>query len=284
MISPFMALALMFSSCVKPVHTDNNTTGVPAETLKNVAYGTDPKQKMDIYLPVNRSTDSTRLILFIHGGGWNEGDKADFDPYVKELQKRLPGYAFANINYRLFNFNTGENKFPAQENDVKAGVGFLKIKVSEYKISETIILLGASAGAHLALLEGYKNNDQGKVKGIVSFFGPTDMIEFYDHHPNPGLPALMKALIGTTPSENKASYEQSSPIHFVTAKSAPTLILQGGQDALVPENQSVLLKNKLTGLGVINQYVYYPNEGHGWAGNNLIDSFDKIAAFLRNLN
>lgn len=275
-ISLLLTLTLTFDSYRKPLPTNI----IPEETLNNVAYGTDPKQKMDVYLPANRNSDSTKLVIVIHGGGWNRGDKAELAPYISELQKRLPGYAFANINYRLFNFNSGSNKFPAQENDVKAAIEFLKTKSAEYKISPNIILLGASAGAHLALLQGYKNSDHGNVKAIISFFGPSDLTELYNNPGNPGIPLLLNALTGTNPSENKTLYQQSSPIYFVTAQSPPTLLLQGGRDVLVPENQSVLLKNKLQNLGVAHQYIYYPNEGHGWRGDNLLDSLDKIAAFL----
>ena len=76
-------------------------------------------------------------------------------------------------------------------------------------------------------------------------------------------------------------YAQSSPIQFVKASSAPTIILQGGRDQLVPEKQSILLKNKLAEMKVPHEYVYYPNEGHGWRGANLTDSFEKVAAFLK---
>lgn len=278
-----MLLALSFNPCEKPVYREGSPPPVnilSAETFLNVAYGDDPKQKIDIYLPANRNPDSTKLIFLIHGGGWNGGDKRDVAPYITELQKRLPGCAFANINYRLFNLNSGSNKFPAQENDVKTGIEFLAGKSEEYKISQTLVLLGASAGGHLALLNGYKENKSNKVKAIVSFFGPSDLIELYNHPAHASIPLLLNALTGTTPSQNKVLYQQSSPIHFVTAQSPPTLLLQGGRDVFVSENQSALLKNKLQALGVPHQYVYYPNEGHGWTGNNLFDSLDKIAAFL----
>jgi acetyl esterase/lipase len=274
-IPPLLALALTFNSSISRIHN------IPAETLLNVSYGEDVKQRMDVYLPAGRSEDSTKLIVLIHGGGWNGGDKSEFDRYINELQKRLPNYAFANINYRLFNFNTGGNRFPAQENDIKAAIDFLSRKTSDYKISDQIVLLGASAGAHLALLQGYKNSEPEKVKAIVSFFGPSDLTELYNRPGNPGIPFLLNALIGTTPSENKEIYKQSSPINFVQANSPPTLLLQGGRDFLVPENQSTLLRDKLKNKGVIHQYIYYPDEGHGWRGSRLLESLDKVAEFVR---
>jgi acetyl esterase/lipase len=272
-----MVLALAVNSCAKPLPA----ISLPAETIDNVAYGTDPKHKMDIYLPQNRSAERTKLIVLIHGGGWNGGDKGEFTPYITELQKRLPDYAYANINYRLCNLNSGNNRFPAQENDVKTAIEFLRAKSAEYKVSHSIILLGASAGAHLALLQGYKIEKPQKVKAVISFFGPSDLVDLYNHPANPSIPLLLNAVTGSSPSQNKLIYEQSSPINFVTAQSPPTLILHGGRDFLVPEKQSTLLKNKLESLRVIHQYVYYPNEGHGWRGNSLFDSLDKIATFLR---
>ena len=276
-ISPFMVLALAVNSFIKP----SPGVDLPAETIENVAYGTDPKQKMDIYLPPNRSTGSTKLIVVIHGGGWNGGDKREFAPYITELQKRLPDYAYANINYRLCNLNSGNNRFPSQENDVKSAIEFLQKKAADYKISQSTILLGASAGAHLALLQSYKSDKSQNVKAVISFFGPSDLIDLYNNPVNPSIPLLLNAVTGSSPTQNRTIYDQSSPINFVTAKSPPTMILHGGRDFLVPEKQSTLLKNKLEAFGVVHQYVYYQNEGHGWRGDNLFDSLDKVAGFLR---
>lgn len=276
-ISPLMVLTLAFNGYVQPPSSPT----IAAETFTNVPYGSDPKQKMDIYLPANRNTRETKLLIVIHGGAWNGGDKRDLSPYIIELQKRLPDYAFANLNYRLFNLNSGSNRFPAQENDVNAAIKFLTDKSDEYKISDKIVLLGASAGGHLALLQGYKFASSKHIKAVVSFFGPTDLTELYKHPRNPGIPFLLNALIGTTPTQNQSLYLQASPIHFVKAQSPPTLLLQGGRDMLVPEAQPVLLRNKLKELSVPHQYVYYPNEGHGWRGDNLQDSLDKVAAFLQ---
>ncbi|MEO5562456.1 MAG: alpha/beta hydrolase [Chitinophagaceae bacterium] len=78
---------------------------------------------MDVYLPANRNTGSTLVLILIHGGGWQEGNKSDFDPFVASLQQRLPGYAIFNVNYRLA--GNGTNLFPSQENDIKATVEFI---------------------------------------------------------------------------------------------------------------------------------------------------------------
>ena len=142
-------------------------------------------------------------------------------------------------------------------------------------------MLGASAGGHLSLLQAYKYSSPVKIKAVVDFFGPVDLVDMYN---NPASifapPAALAAVVGATPTTNLTLYQQSSPINFVTAQSPPTIILQGGVDPLVSPSQSVALKTKLLAMGVINQYVFYPTESHGWTGANLTDSFDKIAVFL----
>src|SRR5688500_14622580 len=88
------------SSCRKTINT-STPTSVISETLTNVSYGNHPKQTMDIYLPSNRTTSSTKVLIAIHGGGLISGDKSDLAEHVETLRKRLPGYAIFNINYRL---------------------------------------------------------------------------------------------------------------------------------------------------------------------------------------
>jgi len=255
----------------------NDSNTVPARTEFNVSYGTHAHQKMDIFLPAGRSSATTRVMILIHGGGWNAGDKTDFNAYIDSLKKREPSYAIFNINYRLAN---PPDLFPAQELDVKAAVEFIYNKRSEYLISEKFVLLGASAGAHLALLQGYKYPLLVKPKAIIDFFGPADLVELYNNPPNQLIPVLLFSVTGATPASNLALYQQSSPVNFITAQSPPTLILQGGADLIVPKNQSDLLNNKLQTAGVSHQYIIYPLEGHGWVGANLTDSFNQIQAFL----
>jgi acetyl esterase/lipase len=271
--------SVLFLSCKKDTSSGNTAPPPVAEkTELNVAYGTDAAQKMDIYLPAGRSTATTKVIILIHGGGWTQGDKADFTTYVDTLKKRIPGYAIFNINYRLA---TGSaNFFPTQENDVKAAIEFIYGKRNEYLISDKFVLLGASAGGHLSLLHAYKYNTPVKIKAVVDFFGPTDLVDMYNNPPNPLIPILLLQVTGGIPSTLPTMYQQSGPINYVTAQSPPTIILHGGVDVVVSYTQSVLLKNKLQSFGVVNQYVFYPTENHGWTGANLTDSFDKITAFL----
>ena len=270
-------LFIFFSlvSCSKNPSADTTD----AQKISDVSYGADARQKMDIYLPADRNSSVTPLVILIHGGGWSGGDKQDFSLFIVELQKRLPGYAIANINYRLA--SNGNNLFPTQENDIKTAVEFLLNKSVEYKISKQLALIGASAGAHLSLLQAYKHNTNTSIKAVVSLFGPTELVSLYNSPANPSIPLLLAGVIGGTPASHATIYQQSSPYNFVSAQSCPTLLFHGGNDPLVPASQSTQLKDKLAANGVVNQYIFYPSEGHGWTGANLTDTFDKIETFLK---
>lgn len=270
-------LSVIFFSACKKEDIPPPTPPVVAKTELNVSYGTDAYQKMDIYLPSGRTTANTRLIIMVHGGSWNGGDKADLTQYVDTIKRRLPDWAIININYRLAN---PPNLFPTQELDVKAAIEYIYSKRAEYLISDKFVLLGASAGAHLACLDGYKYPAPIRAKAIVDFFGPTDLVDMFNNPANPLVPFQLYNVTGGTPTTLPAIYASSNPLNYITAQSPPTIILHGGADILVSPNQSVMLKNKLTSFGVVNQYVFYPTENHGWTGANMTDSFDKIAAFL----
>lgn len=271
----FLAAFFFLYSCGKKDTLDE----VPALIMTNISYGTDTRQKFDIYLPAQRNSTDTKVLVLIHGGGWTEGDKVDFNPFIIEMQKRLPDYAIANINYRLANNN--QNLFPSQENDVKAAIEYIIGKSEEFRISRKISLLGASAGAHLSLLHAYKQIASIPVKAVISLFGPTELVSLYNNSSSSSIPLLLRTVTGGTPATNLLIYQQSSPYNFVTGSSCPTLLLHGGNDPLVPASQSVMLNNELQAKGVIHEYVFYPSEGHGWTGPNLADTFNRIEAFLR---
>ena len=270
----------VFLSCTKnEVNSDGIT--ISAKTLLDVAYGPDPLQKMDIYLPASRRVDSTKVLVMIHGGAWIGGDKSDFVLGIDTLKKRLPDYAIFNINYRL---STGTvNIFPTQEQDVKYAVEYIYGKASDYLVSNKFVLLGASAGGHLAMLQGYKDSIPVKVKAIVSFFGPSDLVDMYIN-PAGGNPLLTVALgqaVGKTLIQDPQLYLQSSPINYINSSSPPTILLHGGMDPLVRPEQSSTVRDKLVLFGAIGQYVFYPTGGHGnWDAATYTDAYNKIQAFL----
>lgn len=278
-----MVLAAFMSSILSVpggfLQAKNTGSTLPPSTFLNISYGPDAKQVLDIYLPEGRSASTTRVIFLIHGGSWSSGDKNGFKGHIDSLRSHLPEYALVNLNYRLANYTA--NKFPTQENDVRSAIEFILRKAPEYNISNNIVLLGASAGAHLALLHAYKYKEPVPVKAVVSFFGPTDFTYMFKNPVFPQVPMLLQLLLGGTPTSTPEIYKESSPLSYASSTSCPTLLFQGGKDPLVSPRQAELLKEKLDAAGVVNELIMYPNEGHSWRGASLSDSFDKITRFLR---
>ena len=264
----------------KKSSSDTSKGPLSAQTLTDVSYGTDATQKMDLYLPAGRNSDSTKLVIMVHGGAWSSGDKSDFLSFVPVLQQGVPGCAVANIDYRLATAVT--NHFPAQETDMKAAVDFLVRKSGDYHISQKFILLGASSGAHMALLQAYKYATP-KVRAVVDFFGPTDMVGMYNNARSGSLTQLgIQLLMNGTPQTNPTLYKQSSPLNFVSAQSPPTIILHGDADTIVNISQSLALKASLQRAGVANEMDTYHNQGHElWAAPIMADAFAKVQVFLQ---
>lgn len=276
----FFTLILLFASCkndtLTPAPTPPTETAKPV-SYKDVSYGTQSQQKMDIDLPAGRTSTTTKTIVVIHGGAWLDGDKADMTFVVDSIKKRNPNFALINVNYRLALYGLA-NLFPTQEVDIKSAIDFYLAKSAEYLVSKDLIILGASAGAHLALLHSYKNDQAKHVKAVVDFFGPTDLVAIWNEGYYQQL--ALTAATGKSYTSDPAIYTQSSPITFVTAQSPPTIVLQGLIDDIVLPVQSTTLINKLNSAGVPNQLVTYPNEGHGFSDASNTDALNKILPFI----
>lgn len=273
-------LGIVFISCSKDSNNANNATSISEQTILNVAYGTDALQKMDVYLPANRTDTGTKCIILIHGGGWVAGDKAEFNDIVSTLKASLPNYAIFNINYRLAVIPS-TNIWPTQMNDTRAAFDFIISKSNEYKFNANkIVLFGASAGAHLALMQGYQYNTNNRIKVIVDLFGPTDLIDLYNNPSNPTYPTLLAMFLSGTPATNNAMYRSASPIFSITPQAPPTIIFHGTSDNVVPIAQSNSLNSALAVANVAKQYVVYAGEGHGWTGANMLDTYTKTVAFI----
>lgn len=257
-----VALSVVISSCKKSDSNEPTTDASVQLTLTDVAYGSDAAQKMDIYLPANRKNDSTNVLVLIHGGGWTAGDKTDFNTKIPALQANLYKCAVVNINYRLASVS-GTNLWPTQINDVNAALDYITTKANYYHINAAkIAVLGASAGAHLALLKGYKYNSTTAVKCVIDYFGPTDMVDLYNFQTASVQPAFA-LFMGGTPTANPTAYASASPLNAVIATCPATMIFHGDADAVVPVTQSQRLRTALTTAGVTNFYYEYAGEPHG---------------------
>lgn len=279
----YLTLVVFVTSCTKDSGSGGNTAQQEL-ILTDVAYtsSSSVEQKMDVYLPANRSTATTYTLIMIHGGSWSGGDKSDFNTDLATLRPMLGNYAVFNINYRLAN---GSSVLLQQQiDDVNSALSFIYSKANEYAINTSKIgVMGASAGAHLALLKSYKYNTDNKIVAVVDLFGPTDMTAMYNNHPYPiYAQPIIQNVMGTTPTTNASAYFNGSPINFVTTNTPPTIIFHGTADEVVPIAQSINLRNALDVANVSYSYNTYTGEGHGWTGAYLTDTYNKAVNFIKN--
>ncbi len=284
-----LLLIVSFSSCIKdPVGgggTGGGGTGGGGSTLTeriilDTAYGSDPKQKMDIYLPAGRTT-ATKVVILIHGGGWEAGDKSEMNYYKTLLRAKWPDAAIANLNYRL----TSNSSIHHTEimTDIKAGVNMMINNKSSFVVSDTLTMIGASAGAHLAMLYTYAHNTNGYVRAVADFFGPAKLSDWtwyntFNIFLGKPISTLLTQFNGAP--WDVALYDSNSPHSIATSQTKPTIIFHGTIDVIVPLYQSQQLRGRLNTLGVPNEYYEYL-DGHGFNNTNTDDAMNKTVAFLK---
>jgi acetyl esterase/lipase len=228
------------------------------------------RQKLDLYLPGQGA--NLPLIINIHGGAFKMGSKEAGVP----LEYLAQGYAVASINYRL----SQHAVFPAQIEDCKAAVRWLRAHAREYRLDPSrFAAWGASAGGHLAAMLGTTGDTQefdvgahldqpSRVQAVVDYFGPTDFLQMDAHrlphgqvHDAADSPESL--LIGEAIQKSQEKTARANPIRYVSAGDPPFLICHGDQDPLVPHHQSVLLAAALKQAGVPGTFYTVRGAGHG---------------------
>lgn len=248
------------------------------KVVKDVEYvsGGGRSRSLDLYLP-EKAADPLPLVVWIHGGGWQGGDKAG----NRALSLMSAGFATASINYRL----SGEAIFPAQIEDCKAAIRFLRAHAAEYHIDpKRIGVFGSSAGGHLvallgtsgdvAALEG-KSGEAGvssRVQAVCDWFGPTDLGKM-DAQTGPGGRKTHDApdspesrLLGGPLQTKLEAAKAANPITYVSRDDPPFLIMHGDSDPLVPLPQSQMLDAALKAAGVESTLHVIAGGGHGRPG------------------
>lgn len=277
----FLLIISFTFSCTKNDDADIVDTSI-AKQFMDVSYGSAPQQIYDIYLPKDRTISQTKVLVLVHGGSWISGDKNDLNDIVETLKQEFPEYAIANINYQLATI--GKSPFPMQINDLEAAVSHLKSKSVEYAISTNYGFIGVSAGAHLSMVYTYQNTNSNNIKMVCSIVGPTNFTDV-NYISNPDYAQVsqgIQLLTGVNYEANPDYYKNLSPYHIVTNNAPPTILFYGGKDELIPTSQGIDLQIKLEDLGVTHEFTLYENEGHGWEGNALNDTYSKLKQFILN--
>jgi acetyl esterase/lipase len=236
-------------------------------------------QKMDIYYP--KSGGPWPVFLYVHGGSWREGDKAEGEGW-RGLNEQ--GYLVAAINYRM----AIDGKFPVMIEDVKCAVRYLRAHNAIYNLdAERIGALGASAGGHLVGLLGTADETAGwdtdeyadqssRVQAVVSMAGIFDLIEKLPS----GLNASVYYAFGKLAGSGAPEMVTASPVTYITADDPPFLLLHGDNDGVVPVEQSEIFHAKLIEAGVPATLIVVHEGNHGLQGPEVSPSQEEYQAAI----
>jgi acetyl esterase/lipase len=273
---------LVISGLVVP---DAPPAGVERPTIKverNVVYATTGGQKLLLDIAVPAEGGRHPCVVCFHGGAWRMGDRRDLSTPdrdasgkpVPSLIERLAanGYVAASVSYRL----APKHKFPAQIEDAKTAVRFLRTHAKRYGIeSDKFAAMGFSAGGHLSLLLGLADKSAGlegtdypdqssRVQCVVDYFGPADLSLYAA---TSGLEDIyMVPFLGKECRTDPEVYKRASPMSYVSKDDPPVLIVHGTADIVVPIIHSERLQKKLQEAGTTVELVPVRGEGHGWNG------------------
>jgi acetyl esterase/lipase len=258
---------------------------------RDLEYGPHGERNtLDLYLPA-KADGPLPLVIWVHGGAWRGGSKAGGGPALRLLTH---GYAVASINYRLSQHAT----FPAQINDCKAAVRYLRANAKKYGLDpDRFGAWGSSAGGHLvallgtaggaAELEGDGRNAgvSSRVQAVCDFFGPSDFSKVVEQaipgtkidRTSPNCPEAL--LIGGKIADHPDKVRRANPITYISKDCPPFLILHGEQDDVVPVGQSRILDEALKAAGIDSTFVSVPDAGHG-RGIGTPEHWKAILAFF----
>jgi len=279
---------------------------------------TDRQLLCDIWRPANGNVSGLAFV-YIHGGAWYMMDKDMMTrPFFRHLVAQ--GHTVMDVAYRL----CPEVDIYGMTGDVKRAIAWIKANASRYGVNpEKIVLGGASAGGHLALLAGYtpqhpeltpedlKSADL-SVCGVISYYGPTDMLAEYQHTNQQRLVDLdlpsvpigpdstmsvrpadwrMDVLLGGWPQDAPSTWQLASPDTHVHPGCPPTLLIQGNQDLITPVDATRALYAKLVASGVPAINVVFPWTDHAFdvllpqinpAAQSALYDVDRFLALLLN--
>jgi acetyl esterase/lipase/enterochelin esterase-like enzyme len=245
--------------------------------------------KLDVYWQ-SEQTEPAPLIVWIHGGAWRKGNKAN--PLARSLLAE--GYAVASVQYRL----SQEAIFPAQINDCKAAVRWLRSNASRFNIDpEKFGAWGTSAGGHLVALLGTAGDVvdlagalddtevSSRVQAVCDWFGPTDFLRMNDivgKIDHDGWDSPESQLIGTTVQDHPDRVARANPVTYVTDDDPPFLIMHGAKDVTVIKNQSEILHAALQKTGVSSNMILIDDLGHGLRRDGKVpqELLDQVLSFF----
>jgi acetyl esterase/lipase len=223
------------------------------------------KEKADLYFPTAKPAEGRfAMVLLMHGGGFNDGDKARGREVQMAVELAAHGYACMSINYRLWNKGVKKPTWPQSLHDAKTAVRWLRVNADRLNIDpERIAAFGNSAGGNLALMLATTTAEDGlepaephagistKVRCAIDLYGALDLPNYHD----------MKMFLQSR-EENAEVYRKASPVTYASAGDAPMLIVHGTADETVDVSQARTMATALEKAGVDHQLEIVPEAPH----------------------
>ncbi|WP_414664694.1 alpha/beta fold hydrolase [Horticoccus sp. 23ND18S-11] len=246
---------------------------------RDVAYlAPDRTEKLDLFLPATPALGRlSPALVWIHGGGWTGGTKAEARAQNVCGIVAAAGYVAVNIDYRL-----GDGAWPTNLHDCKNAVRYLRAHAAELKLDPNrIAVAGGSAGGHLALMVGMTGDQpefepigaaspypgvSSRVQAVINMYGIANLLTRQevadDGTPTGKLRAVGPVKVFGAGDPGAAVYRAASPVTHITRTSPPVLILHGMIDKTVDRAQAEELARVLQANGVPHQLVLVPGAGH----------------------
>ena len=253
--------------------------------------------KLDMTKPVPGSAP-TPVMVYFHGGGWQAGSKRDGRSWCGFFANQ--GWLGVTVGYRF----RPEHPWPAQVEDAKAAIRYLRANAKELNIDPNrIVAMGDSAGAYLALMLGVTGPEDGlegdggnpgvssRVAAVISYYGGGDYRNMKPFVPNPALEPMMQAYYKKSSTEVMDAMfpvkDHSDPIYtkmsvptYVTKDDSPILIFQGDADPIVNPEQAYKLDELLTATQVPHELVIVKGGSHGFTREQYAQTSQQMMAFL----
>lgn len=247
-------ISLTGCSSLDTLNTVNSLTpgdGGTDRVASDIAFGSDPRQMLDIYTPAAGGTGKAPVVIFFYGGSWNSGRRQDYAFAARALAAQ--GFVVVVPDYRL----VPQVKFPAFVEDGAAAVAWTVANIARHGGDPARIgVSGHSAGAYISLMLALDGRwlqaagTPGAVKAAVGIAGPYDFLPFV-----PG-GAADKALGGQPDSA------VTQPISFASSAAPPVLLLNGSDDTTVLPRNATQLAAMLKSKGASAEARLYPDIGH----------------------
>jgi acetyl esterase/lipase len=260
----------------------------PAHEHRDVVYAAVDGRNLGLDLYIPAGVPRPPLVVWVHGGAWRSGTKAQVPPLFVEN-----GFATASLDFR----QSTDARFPANVHDIKAAIRFLRAKAQEYGYrTDRIAIAGSSSGGHLAALVGVSNgvkdlegtvgaclNERSDVQAIVVYYGASNLMTILAQSTPFGVnmrrPAL-ELLLGGLPENVPDLAQMASPVVHVGAGDPPLLLLHGDQDPQMPINQSHELQGAYEKAGLDVSLDVVHGAAHGGDLFFSPEHIQRVVAFL----